>query len=125
MRTTELGRPVAYPAVKEGTPVYDRTAARIGVVEHVVADDVVDIFEGLVVHTLPLPGRHLFADADQIAGLHEHGVLLSVRGDELHDPEEQHARRAEAADDEPVESPLQARLRRAWDWILEHVERPR
>jgi uncharacterized protein YrrD len=124
MRTTELGRPVAYTAVKEGTPVYDRTATRIGVVEHVVADEVVDIFEGLIVHTLPLPGRHLFADADQIAGLHEHGVLLTVGRDELHDPEEQHTRRAEAAD-EPVESPLEAGLRRAWDWIVEHVERSR
>ena len=51
----ELGRPVAYLALKDGIPVYDRTCQRIGVVEHVVADEPTDIFEGLIVHTLPLP----------------------------------------------------------------------
>ena len=59
--TAELGEPIAYLALKEGTPVYDRTGERVGVLEHVVADEPTDIFEGLIVHTLPLPGRHLFA----------------------------------------------------------------
>jgi hypothetical protein len=67
------------------------------------------------VHTLPLPGRHLFADADQIAALHERGVLLSVDRDELHDPSQKAARQTNPSN--PVDSPLQARLRRAWDWI--------
>jgi hypothetical protein len=43
------------------------------VVDHVVAHEVVDIFEGIIVHTIPLPGRHLFADADQISELRERG----------------------------------------------------
>jgi uncharacterized protein YrrD len=116
----DLGRPIAYSAVREGTPVYDRTGERIGVAEHVVADEVVDIFEGLVVHTLPLPGRHLFADADQVAELHERGVLLSVHRDELHDPSEERTVRQGGADS-PVESPLQTRLRHALDWIREHL----
>jgi PRC-barrel domain len=123
MHSTQLGPPVGYPAVRDGTPVYDRAGVRIGVVDHVVADDAADIFEGLIVHTLPLPGRHLFADADQIAELRERGVILAVPAGELHDPGDRRAR--QAAPVEPVENPLQSRLRRAWDWILEHGEKPR
>ena len=37
--TPALGPPVAYTAVSKGTPVYDRDGERIGVVEHVVADE--------------------------------------------------------------------------------------
>lgn len=107
----ELGPPVAYTALKDGTPVYDRNGKRIGVVEHVMA--VGDIFEGVVVHTHPLPGRHLYADADQIAEIHEHGVLLSVPAEELHDP----AREATSRRTDTHEHTLEARLRHAWDWI--------
>jgi hypothetical protein len=111
----ELGRPIAYLALKDGTTVYDRTGQRVGVLDHVVVDDPTDIFEGLIVHTLPLPGRHLFADRSQIAALHERGVLLSADRDELHDPSLKSTRHTDP--DHPVESPLQSRLRHAWDWI--------
>jgi hypothetical protein len=112
----DLGPPVAYLALKEGTPVYDREGQRVGVVEHVLADEPMDIFHGLIVHTVPLPGRHLFADADQIAELRERGVVLSVGREELHDPSEQRPAPG-APDDTPVDGTLQARLRRAWDWL--------
>jgi sporulation protein YlmC with PRC-barrel domain len=58
-----FGPPVAYTAVTKGTPVYDRDGERIGVVEHVVADEPVDVFHGLIVHTRPLPGRRRYAPA--------------------------------------------------------------
>jgi hypothetical protein len=118
---TELGPPIAYTALKEGTPAYDRTGDQIGVVEHVLADEAFDIFHGLVIHTLPLPGRHLYADADQVAALHERGVVLSVDAGQLHEPTERRPARAAGGDDAPAESPLQARLRRAWDWISQHT----
>jgi hypothetical protein len=114
----ELGAPIAYLIVKEGTPVYDRDRDRIGVVEHVLADETLDIFRGLIVHTVPLPGRHLFADAEQIAELREKGVLLSVDREELHEPSDRPA--ARNADGGSVESPLQAALRHAWDWLSRH-----
>jgi uncharacterized protein YrrD len=109
----DLGPPVAYLAIKEGTPVFDPDGNRIGVVEHVVADEPADIFHGIVVHTLPLPGRHRYADADQIAELRERGVLLTVGRDDLPEPTE----RSAAAGQDPPESRLEAGLRRAWDWI--------
>ncbi len=99
--------------MKDGTPVYDRDGDRIGVVEHVMA--VGGIFEGIIVHTHPLPGRHLYADAEQGAEIHERGVLLSVDKEELHDPRAELARRRSDGE----EATLEARLRRAWDWISE------
>jgi hypothetical protein len=53
---TDLGRPIAYLALSEGTPVLDREDRRIGVVDHVVADVDLDLFYGVVVHTHPHPG---------------------------------------------------------------------
>jgi hypothetical protein len=107
----QLGPPVAYLAVKDGTPVYDRDGTRIGVVEHVM--DVGGIFEGMLVHTYPLPGRHLYADPKQIREIRERGVLLSVDADDLHDPRRDSTRRRR----DGQESSLEARLRRAVDWM--------
>ena len=111
MDPQDLGDLVAFTAVADGTPVYDRQGRRIGVVEHVMA--VGGIFEGVIVHTHPLPGRHLYADADQIAEIHERGVVLSVTQRELHVPDQESRRRRAGLGD----SPLEARLRRAWDWL--------
>ncbi len=65
--------------------MYDRNGTRIGVVEHVMAEG--NIFEGLIIHTHPLPGRHLYADAAQVAEIREQ------------------------------QGGLEARLRRAFDWL--------
>jgi len=110
-----LGRPIAHLALEEGTPVYDRSGERVGVVDRVLTDHDGDIFEGVIIHTLPLPGRHLHANHDQIAELRERGVLLSVHRDALRELSASSARRT--ASDGPADGPVQAALRRAWDWI--------
>ena len=69
----------------------------------------------MIVHTHPLPGKHLFADVEQIAELHEHGVVLAVDRDELHEPPDESTRMR--GSDEAAETPLEAPLRRAWDWL--------
>jgi hypothetical protein len=66
-----------------------------------------------VIHTRPLPGRHLFAQHDQIWEIRERAVRLSVGRDELDEPEE-HPRRRDRSSLEPG---WEARLRRAWDWL--------
>jgi hypothetical protein len=111
----DLGPPIAYTVLEEGTPVYDRHGRRIGVVEQVVADFELDIFDGVIVHSRPLPGGHLFADVDQIAELRERGVVLSVGRKDLHEPPGRAARKRRDRDDTGSETPLEARLRRAWD----------
>jgi uncharacterized protein YrrD len=114
----DLGTPVAYSALTDGTPVYDRNARRVGVVEHVLADLDLDIFHGLIIHTKPLPGRHLYADADQIAELHERGVVLAVDEGDLHEPSASSTRPLARGREE---TPVEARVRRAWDWISGHL----
>jgi hypothetical protein len=111
----DLGAPVAHLGLADGVPVYDREGRRVGVVDRVMTEEPGGIFEGIVIHTLPLPGRHLYADHEQIAELHERGVVLSVNAGELHEltPRQRRARGAGDAS----ESPLEARLRHAWDWL--------
>jgi hypothetical protein len=109
----DLGAPVSHRGLADGTPVYDPGGRRVGVVDRVQED--AGIFEGLVIHTLPLPGRHLFADHEQIAELRERGVRLAVGVEELHLLDERSAHRRTEHDG--PESPLERRLRRAWDWL--------
>jgi hypothetical protein len=100
--------------LKEGTPAYEPGGRRIGVVEEVAADAALDIFDGLIIHSEPLPGHHLFATADQVDELHERGVLLAVDRDAL-----ARARAPGPSDDgdAPAESRLHGLLRRTWDRI--------
>jgi uncharacterized protein YrrD len=112
----DLGAKIAFTAVREGTPVYDAGGARVGVVDEVIADDTVGIFKGVVIHTAPLPGRHVIADVDQIDALHERGVLLSVERGALR--AQRRAGAATPADAESaLEPPIHAALRRVWDRV--------
>lgn len=110
----ELGEPVAHLGLPEGVPVYDRSGRRVGVVDRVMTEGS-GIFAGIVIHTLPLPGRHLYASHEQVAELRERGVRLSVDRHELHELSRRAARARMSAD--AAESPLERRLRKAWDWI--------
>jgi uncharacterized protein YrrD len=111
----DLGAQIAYLVLPTGIPVYDRDGQRVGVVEHVLADEAVDVFHGLIVKTVPNSRRHLFADRDQVGALHERGVVLSVRGVELHDPSEDPVA-SEAAEDS-ADSPQREGQRHAWQWL--------
>lgn len=112
----DLGSPTSYLALGRGTPVHDSRGERIGVLEHVLGDPDVDIFDGLIVDCAVGPGGLRFADADQVGRLFEHGVELTVGLDDLHDPEPAPGvLRADPADAD--ESRLAERLRRAWDYI--------
>ncbi|GLY01324.1 MULTISPECIES: PRC-barrel domain-containing protein [Actinoplanes] len=98
----DLGAPVAYLVVKNGTPVYDRSGATVGTVEHVLADVPEDIFHGLLLET---GLGHRFAAADRIDGLFEQGVIVSEPAENLPEPDES--------------QPAMSGLRRAWDWLIQ------
>jgi hypothetical protein len=102
---------VAYSVLSDGVPVYDSDGARVGEVEHVLADEGPDIFHGLIVGT---PEGHRFASRDQIAELRRGGAELSVPGAELREPS---ADPVAADADRPLGEQLQDGLRRAWDWV--------
>jgi hypothetical protein len=109
----DLGPRIAFSALAEGTPVYDPGGRRVGVVDEVLVEPPGGIFEGVVVHTLPLPGRHLHAPPDQIAEIHRRGVLLSAGADEL--PEEVGWRHRDRDRTPSPEPPLQRFARRVLD----------
>jgi hypothetical protein len=109
----DLGPQIAFPALAEGTPVYDPGGRRVGVVDEVLVEPPGGIFEGVIVHTLPLPGRHLRARPDQVAEIHREGVLLSVAADEL--PEEAGRRHRDRDRTPSPEPPLERFARRVLD----------
>ena len=111
----DLGAKIAFTAVREGTPVYDPGWTRVGVVDEVIADGTAGIFKGIIIHTAPLPGRHLVADVDQIDALHERGVLLCVERGALR---AQRRDGANPSDTDPALEPrIHAVLRRMWDRV--------
>lgn len=111
----DLGQPLAHTALPDGVQVYDRAGTPIGNVEHVLADERSNIFHGLVVHVPHVLDRPMFAAPEQIAGLFERGVALTVSVADLHEPRED----AVAADAVDTSTGEQARegLRRAWEWL--------
>jgi PRC-barrel domain protein len=106
----DLGEPVSYLVLKNGTPVYDSSGDRAGEVEHVLADEPEDVFHGLIVKTAD---GHRFAASDRVDGLFEHGVIVNTPAAQLPEPSADPA--AQAADN----NSLAQSLRRAWDWLVQ------
>ena len=112
----DLGSPISYMVLEPGTPVLSSDGVRVGVVVHVLSDDSVDVFDGIVVSRGAGRG-HVFADADDVESVFERGVVLRVDAEQaeaLPQPSENPAvMREDPAD--PRHSGLEDKLRRAWD----------
>jgi hypothetical protein len=114
----DLGGPISYMVLEPGTPVLSSDGVRIGAVDHVLADDSVDVFDGIVVARGAGRG-HVFADADDVESVYERGVVLKVdaaQAEALPQPSENPA----VVHDDPADphhSGLEDKLRRAWDKI--------
>jgi hypothetical protein len=77
--------PISYLAIADGTPVHSADGASIGTVEHVLQDDALDLFDGLVVRTSA--GRR-FVDAGRITSITAVAVATSLTDDDAaHLPE--------------------------------------
>jgi hypothetical protein len=115
--TDDLGLPISYHALEEGTAVFGSDGEEVGHVAHVLAAEEQDIFDGIVIsHGL---GRHSFADAEQVAAIHERGVALTIAAAQAETLPEPRENPAVMRDDgwEPDPSPLADKLRRAWDLL--------
>ena len=112
----DLGDPIAYLALEEGVAVYSSDGERIGTVAHVLAVPEEDIFDGIVIDTRHGPGGHRFADAPQVAEIHERGVLLGLdreAAERLPEPSENPAV-LDAGPGDTVPDDLGDKLHRAW-----------
>ena len=115
----DLGAPTSYMALADGVPVYSSDGEELGKVEHVLAEPEEDIFDGFVIDTSVLPGGHRFVDAPEVEAIYERGVVLKIDAAAAKDLPEPSANPGvlEADGDDAPPSPLQQKLRRAWDRI--------
>lgn len=119
----DLGAPSSYLALTAGIAVYSRDGERLGDVEHVLADEGADIFDGIVLDRSVLPGGHRFVDATQVERIHERGIVLAVDAagaEALPEPSENPAAMAVSGEDfaeREWDDQLAAKLRSAWDRI--------
>jgi hypothetical protein len=115
----DLGDPISYLTLAEGTDVYAAGGERVGKVEHVLADSNVDVFDGLVVDGRAGPGGWRFVDAPEVGELHERGVVLKLDRaafEQLPEPTANAATLSTDADD-TVPDDLGDKLKRAWDYL--------
>jgi hypothetical protein len=113
----DYGEPASYLTLEAGTDVVSSDGSVIGKVEHVLANEDEDIFDGLVVDLKAGPGGLRFADAEQVDEIYEDAVVLTLsesEADQLPNPEPSPAVMDSDAD---PPGPLEAKLRRAWDLI--------
>jgi hypothetical protein len=108
----DLGEPVSYLVLADGTRVFDSSGERAGEVEHVLADEQEDVFHGLILQTAH---GHRFAASSLVDGIYEHGVIISVPAGQLPEPSADGA--AQLAEDD--DGSLKHSLKRAWDWLVQ------
>jgi uncharacterized protein YrrD len=113
------GDPSSYLTLEPGTDVLTADGERIGAVEHVLRDEQADLFDGLVIDTRSGPGGHRFVDAPEVAEIRTDAVVLTLTAADaarLPEPDGSPAV-MEHHGAEDSESPLQHKLRRAWELI--------
>ena len=115
----DLGDPVSYLVLSDGTDVMSSDGRKVGTVEHVLADPDADVFDGVIVDMRAGPGGHRFADAEQIASIHERGVVLSLDAEAAEALPEPAANPAtmDAGPGDTAPDGLDDKLKRAWDYL--------
>ena len=113
------GPPTSYLTAEAGIDVISSDGERVGALEHVLADEEEDIFEGVVIDVSAGPGGHRFVDAPDVREFYERAVLLDVAAADIEKLAKPSANPAvmEAHGDEESQGPLAQKLRRAWDLI--------
>jgi uncharacterized protein YrrD len=117
--SVEYGEPIAYSALKAGAEVISSDGQEVGAVEHVLADEDEDVFDGIVIDVKTGPGGHRFVDAPDVSSCHERAVLIAVSAADVEKLPEPKPNPAvmENHGVEDSEGGLQRKLHRAWDLI--------
>ena len=115
----DLGNPISYLVLADGTPVLSSDGQEVGTVEHVLAVADADVFDGVIVDMRAGLGGHRCADADQVEAIYERGVVLSLdaaAAEQLPEPSENPATLAADPSDTTSDG-LDDKLRRAWNYL--------
>jgi PRC-barrel domain. len=115
----DYGEPTSYLAVKKGCAVVSSDGEDVGTVQHVLADEESDVFDGVVIDTQLGPGGLHFVDAPQVNECRERAILISLPAAEVPDLPKPTPNPAamEHHGVENSESSLQQKLHRAWDLV--------
>jgi hypothetical protein len=114
----QTGAPISYEALEPGTPVFSSDEVQVGRVAHVLYDESVDIFDGIVIDEHLGSGGHRFIDSEEVHRIYEHAVILTLdRAQSEHLPEPSANPAVMRDDPTEHESGLSHKLRRAWDMI--------
>jgi hypothetical protein len=116
----DLGAPSSYIALEPGVAVFSSDGEKVGEVQHVLADLEVEVFDGIVIDASALPGGLRFADAVQVAGIYERGVVLrlsSADAERLPEPTENPGFLEVSGVEDLDGSELREKLRRAWETV--------
>jgi sporulation protein YlmC with PRC-barrel domain len=115
----DYGEPASYLTLDEDCSVISSDGEEVGKVQHVLADEEEGVFDGIVIDTQLGPGGLLFVDAPQVKECRERAVVLSVPASEVEKLPKPAPNPSvmENHGVEDSESPLQAKLHRAWDLI--------
>jgi hypothetical protein len=115
----DYGEPSSYLALKEGCDVVSSDGEKVGTVQHVLADEDEDVFDGIVIDTQLGPGGLHFVDAPQVSECFERAIQLSIPAADVPGLPKPTPNPAvmENHGVEDSESKLQAKLHRAWDVI--------
>jgi PRC-barrel domain protein len=119
LRGVAADDPISYLPLGAGTDVVSSDGERVGVVEHVLADEEADIFDGIVIDTKLGPGGLRFVDAPQVSEIRSGTVVLAIPAAAVEDLPEPRPNPAvmEHHGVEDSESRLQHRLHRAWEIV--------
>jgi hypothetical protein len=116
----DLGAPSSYLALEPGVAVYSSDEEQLGEIHSVLADDEEDVFDGIVIDSSALPGGLRFADASQVAGIYERGVILALGtadAERLPEPSENPGMLEVTGVEDVDRSELHEKLRRAWEIV--------
>ena len=115
----DYGEPASYLTLDEDCLVISSDGEEVGKVQHVLADEEEDVFDGIVIDTELGPGGLHFVDAPQVKECRERAVMLSVPAAEIENlpKPEPNPGVMESHGVEDSESPLRAKLHKAWDRI--------
>jgi hypothetical protein len=116
----DYGEPRSFLDIETGVDVVSSDGECVGELEHVLADEQTDIFDGVIIRTSAAPvGSHRFVDAPDVSEFRARAVLLNVSAADVENLPEPSANPAvmQHGGAEDAEGTLAQKLRRAWDLI--------
>ena len=116
----DLGSPSSYLVLQPGVAVFSRDETKVGEVHHVLADESLDVFDGILIDTSALPGGMRFADASQIDQIYERGVVLTLSAadaERLPEPTDNPGTIEIHGVEDVDSSEFREKLRRAWEIV--------